>query len=224
MRDMSNEKSGIKRGGGLARRRRTAYHEAGHAVLGVIFDKEIAFVKFTNDESHEFVAFVRFPNSQKYTGAPRIAFFRRMMEVQILIDFAGVVAEFMRVRPKLDDSAYGELIESQLLDDAYGEGDYARITEYIGYLLEDYNPKNEALHWAYERYLLETARQIVSEPEVTAAIRNVAEIVISKDITSGEEIYAACGRVQGFDIVADRYRRLYLPTAIETKDLPGRAE
>lgn len=111
-------------------KRRSAYHEAGHAIMLVIFYEKIQFARissFYSDEEN--LGFVRSFDENPVLGCKCQSQHRKYTESKILINLAGYVAQFLYPAQKIGWSDLHEYFYSILTEKNNSTSDYGRVLQ-----------------------------------------------------------------------------------------------
>ncbi len=197
---------------GKLQQRRTAYHEAGHAVMHVIFYDKILFAQLNEWEAVEGLnGFVRTRDEKPYMVCQHEHQQRRYIESRILIDMAGVVAQYLYPAQKVDWYDLSDLFDMDVQEQSYSGQDFGRVYEQLEILAAEYSSTNDEMFFdSYERFLLATCRHILQQPPIWKAVKTIAEKLLEQRKIEGGEIYDTCYEIEDFEAICDKFRTLYL--------------
>ncbi len=196
---------------GKLHQRRMAYHEAGHAVMHVIFFDKIHFAQLNDwDSEDELLGFVRTDNKESFITFQHEHQKRRYLESRILTDMAGLVSQYHYPSQKVGWWDLQELFEMEKQDFSSKDSDFFRVYERLETLTAVYGGENQTLIDAYESFLLHICRHILSEPPIWKAVKTIAEKLLEQRKMTGQEIYDVCYEVEGFEALSEKFRELYL--------------
>ncbi len=219
---MDNLQDRVKRKfDGKLYRRRTAYHEAGHAVLGVILQNDILFARINSFDADEALAGVT-----RVWGeyAPHLlpfgeAQYQKYIELRIMKNLAGYVAQYLYPAKKADSYYLNEMCYLALTQDDDGDefnpdddtrvySDYSKVLKDLEALM--FFGSQEEFQFHYETFLIEKCRYILQQQPIWEALKIVAETLLDKLEMTGEEIYTACYQIDGFAATCEKLRDIYL--------------
>lgn len=197
---------------GKLRQRRTAYHEAGHAVMHVIFNDKILFAQLNHwDSEQELEGYVRTVDEEPYFLCKHKHHERRYIESRILIDMAGVVAQYLYPAQKVGWDDLFDLFEMDVLALSSHGQDFGRVYEQLEILATDYNSTNGEMFFDfYYDFLLNTCRHILKQPPVWKAVQVISEKLLEQRKLEGREIYKVCNEIEGFKSMSEKFYELYL--------------
>ena len=194
-------------------RRRTARHEAGHAVISVIMHEKIVSVQIYSFYSKKKVlGQVRFFNREPMLNCYSNTQYKKFLELKIIRNLAGVIAQYMNLAKRYDLFYIDDLIEGDFFDLSGPNGDYKKVLEDMKQLIDSktLNDIGNQFRDQYISFLINKCFFIVQQPPITNAIETITALLMEKSKITGEETYTACFDTEGFEEICATLRSEYL--------------